>query len=247
VSRQRRQPGRRRRHHGALAGQLAGAHYGVQAIPGRWLKRLDPEVGAAIRSRPRDCSPSRIPGGRLRRYPPSASCECLPPPSTAFSRCNLRLVIGSREFQDAPQALEIDGVHATDRRLFARLAAIEDPEERGQVFHDYLSVKFRLHEWSEHQATARSSRGTATSSFLHSWGADSNGHAGAVLSRGSRAASDCMQPTTTGAGRRSAARERYALDRMRARPRRWAFQCSSICSTRSVRTNCTAAIPRSAG
>jgi ADP-ribosyl-[dinitrogen reductase] hydrolase len=34
---------------GALAGQLAGAHYGVQAIPGRWLKRLDPEVGAAIR------------------------------------------------------------------------------------------------------------------------------------------------------------------------------------------------------
>jgi len=34
---------------GALAGQLAGAHYGLQAIPGRWLKRLDPEVGAAIR------------------------------------------------------------------------------------------------------------------------------------------------------------------------------------------------------
>jgi len=34
---------------GALAGQLAGALYGVQAIPDRWLKRLDPVVTAAIR------------------------------------------------------------------------------------------------------------------------------------------------------------------------------------------------------
>jgi ADP-ribosyl-[dinitrogen reductase] hydrolase len=35
---------------GALAGQLAGALYGVQAIPARWLKRLDPAVAAAIRT-----------------------------------------------------------------------------------------------------------------------------------------------------------------------------------------------------
>ncbi len=35
---------------GALAGQLAGALYGVQGIPGRWLKQLDPRVRAAIRS-----------------------------------------------------------------------------------------------------------------------------------------------------------------------------------------------------
>ena len=33
---------------GALAGQLAGALYGVQAIPARWLKKLDPSVTAAI-------------------------------------------------------------------------------------------------------------------------------------------------------------------------------------------------------
>jgi ADP-ribosyl-[dinitrogen reductase] hydrolase len=33
---------------GALAGQLAGALYGVQGIPPRWLKRLDPAVTAAI-------------------------------------------------------------------------------------------------------------------------------------------------------------------------------------------------------
>jgi ADP-ribosyl-[dinitrogen reductase] hydrolase len=33
---------------GALAGQLAGALYGVAAIPSRWLKKLDPAVTAAI-------------------------------------------------------------------------------------------------------------------------------------------------------------------------------------------------------
>jgi len=34
---------------GALAGQLAGALYGVQGIPERWLKRLDPAIIDAIR------------------------------------------------------------------------------------------------------------------------------------------------------------------------------------------------------
>lgn len=33
---------------GALAGQFAGALYGVKAIPARWLKRLDPSVKTAI-------------------------------------------------------------------------------------------------------------------------------------------------------------------------------------------------------
>ena len=34
---------------GALAGQLAGALYGVKNIPARWLNKLDPAVSAAIR------------------------------------------------------------------------------------------------------------------------------------------------------------------------------------------------------
>jgi ADP-ribosyl-[dinitrogen reductase] hydrolase len=33
---------------GALAGQLAGALYGIEGIPARWLRRLDPAVTAAI-------------------------------------------------------------------------------------------------------------------------------------------------------------------------------------------------------
>ncbi len=35
---------------GALAGQLAGALYGVQGIPWRWLRKLDQRVDSAIRS-----------------------------------------------------------------------------------------------------------------------------------------------------------------------------------------------------
>ncbi|MBI5380680.1 MAG: ADP-ribosyl-[dinitrogen reductase] hydrolase [Opitutae bacterium] len=34
---------------GAIAGQLAGALYGMQAIPARWLRRLDTTVNVAIR------------------------------------------------------------------------------------------------------------------------------------------------------------------------------------------------------
>ncbi|HET6718738.1 MAG TPA: ADP-ribosyl-[dinitrogen reductase] hydrolase [Rhodocyclaceae bacterium] len=33
---------------GAIAGMLAGAHYGVEAIPGRWLKKLDARVRAEV-------------------------------------------------------------------------------------------------------------------------------------------------------------------------------------------------------
>lgn len=34
--------------HGALAGMLAGAFYGLDSIPGRWLKKLDPKIKEAI-------------------------------------------------------------------------------------------------------------------------------------------------------------------------------------------------------
>jgi NAD+--dinitrogen-reductase ADP-D-ribosyltransferase len=138
-------------------------------------------------------------------------------PSTSFNRCNLPpWVIASREYQTNPQLLEIDGARATDRRLFAQLAATADPEQRGQIFHDYLSVKFRLHEWDQHQASARSSLRHSYIRFLANWGVDSNGHAGAVLKAwvesrfGLRATYHHGLLDTD-----SAARERYAADRMK--------------------------------
>lgn len=141
------------------------------------------------------------------------------PAATApsFSRCNLPpWIIASREFQDSPQALEIDGVRATDKRLFARLHALPDPEERGQVFHDYLSVKFRLHEWNQHQASARASLRHSYLRFLTNWGADSNGHAGAVLKAWVESRFGLRATYHKGLlAADPAAQERYATDRMR--------------------------------
>lgn len=136
---------------------------------------------------------------------------------TIFSRCNLPpWVIASQEFQDNPQPLEIDGVRATDRRLFALLASTADPEQRGQVFHDYLSVKFRLHEWNQHQASARASLRHSYLRFLTNWGVDSNGHAGAVLK--AWVESRFGLRATYHQGRLDAdpaAQARYAADRMK--------------------------------
>jgi len=144
------------------------------------------------------------------------------PPSTtttqnAFNRCNLSpWAIASVDFQENPQPLEIDSVRATDRRLFAKLDLIDNPVRRGEVFHEYISVKFRLHEWAEHQASARSSLRSSYVQFLHGWGADSNGHSGAVLK--SWVESRFGLAATYHHGRLAsdpAARERYATDRMR--------------------------------
>lgn len=140
-----------------------------------------------------------------------------PTPPCIFNHCNLPpWIIGAREFQDAPQPLELDGVRATDRRLFERLATIADPAERGQVFHDYVSVKFRLHEWAEHQAAARSSLRSSYVQFLHGWGADSNGHAGAVLKAWVESRFGLTATYHHGClATDPAARERYSADRMR--------------------------------
>jgi NAD+--dinitrogen-reductase ADP-D-ribosyltransferase len=136
-------------------------------------------------------------------------------PAVAFNRCNLPpWLIGSREFQENPQPLEIEGVRRADHRLFARLAGIADAEERGRVFHDYVSVKFRLHEWADHQAVARSSLQSSYVLFLSHWGVDSNGRAGAVLK--AWVESRFGLPPTFHSGNLAddpQARERFARDR----------------------------------
>lgn len=140
---------------------------------------------------------------------------------TPFNRCNLPpWAIASQTFQEDPLALEIEGVRATDRRLFDRLAGIVDRDERGQVFHDYVSVKFRLHEWADHGGAARSSLRHSYISFLHGWGADSNGRSGAVLKSWVENRFG-LKPTFHG-GRLATdpeARERYWNDRMKGSAR----------------------------
>jgi NAD+--dinitrogen-reductase ADP-D-ribosyltransferase len=91
-------------------------------------------------------------------------------------------VIGSVHFNQKPQPLEIQGVRRSNRQLFERLAALDAPEARGEQFHDYMDVKFQLHQW-EQEASARSRKSLKNSylRFLRGWMFDSNAVEGAVL------------------------------------------------------------------
>ena len=73
-------------------------------------------------------------------------------------------VIGSAHFNQQPQSLEIQGVRRSNRLLFERLEPLADPLARGQQFHDYMDVKFQLHQW-EQETTARS-RKSLKNSYL---------------------------------------------------------------------------------
>ena len=99
-----------------------------------------------------------------------------------INRCNLPpWVISSSDFNDAPRDIEIDGVRATNRFLFNKLDATEDSRRRGEIFNEYMSVRFSLHEWEQYESHSRSSIRNSYLRFLSGWGLDSNGVEGAVL------------------------------------------------------------------
>ena len=137
--------------------------------------------------------------------------------ASVINRCNLPpWVIGSEEFQADPRPIEIDGVRDTDGRLFHMLAEIGDPEERSRLFHDYVCVKFGLHEWAEHQPGETPKSTYSYVQFLRAWGADSNGHAGAVLKAWVESRFGLLATYHNGRlAEDLAAREAFTLDRMR--------------------------------
>ena len=102
-------------------------------------------------------------------------------PSTLGRATLAPWVIASLDFQAHPRALHIVGVRRDNRLLFERLGSIDDPSERGRVFDDYMNVKFYLHEWQEHEASARQSLKNSYLRFLRGWGVDSSSIEGAVL------------------------------------------------------------------
>ncbi|MDR1816785.1 MAG: NAD(+)--dinitrogen-reductase ADP-D-ribosyltransferase [Puniceicoccales bacterium] len=147
-------------------------------------------------------------------------------PPSLFSRCNVPpWRLASVEFQNDPQPLEIEGVRTADARLFALLDAAGDAAERGRIFHDYVSVKFRLHEWADYDGSARAALRHSYVQLLHAWSADSNSRAGAVLKGwvenrfGLRATFHNGRLTGGAPADTAAARERYWLDRMRGAER----------------------------
>jgi NAD+--dinitrogen-reductase ADP-D-ribosyltransferase len=102
---------------------------------------------------------------------------------SAYNLCNLPpWVIASRQFNDHPQSLEIQGVRSANRFLFGKLGGIAAAAERAHVFNDYMSVKFQLHHWQDQATdTARRSIKNSYLRFLRGWMMDSNSVEGAVL------------------------------------------------------------------
>jgi NAD+--dinitrogen-reductase ADP-D-ribosyltransferase len=135
--------------------------------------------------------------------------------SCALNRCNLSpWIIGSDEFQANPLPLEIDGVRASDARLFRRLDEIADPEERGRLFHDSVSVKFGLNE--KHGQNGQLKSPYSYVNLLHAWGADSNRQAGALLKAWVESRFGILATYHNGRlADNAAARESFTLDRMR--------------------------------
>lgn len=104
-------------------------------------------------------------------------------PDHPINRCNLPpWAIASRHFNANPQALEIQGVRMANALLFRKLAQLDAAEARGQQFHDYMDVKFQLHQWQQqNSSSSRKSLKNSYLRFLRGWLFDSNSIEGAVL------------------------------------------------------------------
>lgn len=102
---------------------------------------------------------------------------------TSLNRCNLPpWAIASKHYNRNPQPLEIQGVRHNGRPLFDKLEKQQDPDVRGALFHDFMDVRYQLHQWQrEESANSRKSLQNSYLRFLRGWLFDSNSVEGAVL------------------------------------------------------------------
>lgn len=138
-------------------------------------------------------------------------------PNAIPNRCNLApWELASLEYQDNPSPLEIIGSRQAEARLFTLLDRLEDPNDRGATFHEYLSVRFQIEQWSGASSTAPETLRHSYLRFLRGWGADSNRQSGAVLKHWVESRFGLRPTYHNGILRQDAqAQERYLRDRMR--------------------------------
>jgi NAD+---dinitrogen-reductase ADP-D-ribosyltransferase len=97
--------------------------------------------------------------------------------------CNLPpWEIASRDYNDHPRTLSIEGVRASHHHFFCRLDRLETWEERARSYQDYMEVAFCLHQWRrEKDPTGHLSRKHSYLRFLRGWLFDANSTEGAVM------------------------------------------------------------------
>jgi NAD+--dinitrogen-reductase ADP-D-ribosyltransferase len=145
----------------------------------------------------------------------------LPPkrakPRLVYNLCNVPAwALSDVEFQKHPVDLHVGRVKEDNRRLFVLLEVEPDPGRRGEIFHEYLSVQFALHQWPNYEKNSRRSLRNSYVRYLRGWAMDSNSIEGAVL-KGWVASRMGLPPTfhsepLTAEGD---AHHRYATDRMK--------------------------------
>jgi NAD+--dinitrogen-reductase ADP-D-ribosyltransferase len=103
--------------------------------------------------------------------------------ASPYNLCSLPpWLIASSEYNLHPQPLEIQGVRSANRLLFERLDACDDPVRRAHLFHDYMDVRFQLHQWRQEASdNSRKSLKNSYLRFLKGWMFDANSVEGAVL------------------------------------------------------------------
>lgn len=147
-----------------------------------------------------------------------AATTLLQPEQVAINLCEVPpWVIASAQFNEVPVQLRLAGVRESSRQLFARLDEVEDPVRRGQIYHDYLEVKFAIHQWREHTGLAQSCLRNNYIRFLRGWAADSNGIEGAVLKSWVQSRFGIVPTFHRGVLRPTVDEEdqRFAIDRMK--------------------------------
>lgn len=102
--------------------------------------------------------------------------------ATSFNLCNLPpWILSSRDYNEHPLPLVIQGATAADRRLFDTLDDCPDYARRTELFEDYMTVKFYLDQWSNVSEGAKRSIKNSYVRFIRGWGVDSNAVEAAVL------------------------------------------------------------------
>jgi NAD+--dinitrogen-reductase ADP-D-ribosyltransferase len=103
--------------------------------------------------------------------------------TTTLNLCDLPpWVIASRQYNERPVPITLQGSTAADRRFFAMLDVTPHHSQRAEFFEDYMTVKFYLDQWSSANSEgARRSLKNSYVRFIRGWGVDSNAVEAAVL------------------------------------------------------------------